>query len=117
MNAGVQIVSHNETARNRLKTSMYLSLKLAGTRHYTVWFFERGDEVLELETHYDDKAAECILELRGPNLAPITERFTDRAEFRTRLLAIERDLTSQRWRQTRRPVVLPNGWRHHTRPA
>ena len=75
-----------------------------------VWFFERANQVLELETRYDNAAAEYVLEQRTPGGPPRIERFSDAARFRERLLAIENDLNGERWRQHGTPVILRDGW-------
>lgn len=79
-----------------------------------VWFFERSAQVLELETRYDNVTAEYVFELRGPHVASETERFTDAEAFRTRLIALERILSGQRWRRNGPPVILPDGWPDRT---
>ena len=75
-----------------------------------VWFFERATEVLELETRYDNAAAEYVLEQRTPGASPRIERFSDAASFRARLRTIEDDLKGRRWSQNGAPVILPDGW-------
>ena len=79
-----------------------------------VWFFERGEQVLELETRYDNETSEYVLELRGLAAAAQTERFADAVAFRTRLVALERSLEGQRWRQDGPPIILPDGWPDRT---
>jgi hypothetical protein len=79
-----------------------------------LWFFDRGAEVLEIETRYDNDTCEYVLELRAPVDPPTVERFTDAVTFQTRLLAIEQGLSGQRWRRSGPPVVLPDGWPDRT---
>ncbi len=79
-----------------------------------VWFFERSARVLELETRYDNETSEYVVELRPPDVAAQTERFTDGAAFRKRLLALERSLSCQRWRRKGPPIILPDGWPNRT---
>ena len=75
-----------------------------------VWFFERSVNQRELETRYDNESSEYVLELRGADLPSQTERFTEAEAFRLRLVALERILGNQRWRQKGPPVFLPVGW-------
>jgi hypothetical protein len=79
-----------------------------------VWFFERSAQVLELETRYNNETSEYILEIRWPDVAPQTERFTDAAAFRTRLVALEDSLSGQQWRRNGPPIILPDGWPDRT---
>jgi hypothetical protein len=75
-----------------------------------VWFFERADEVLELETRYDNATSEYVLEQRRPGAPAEVERFKDAATFRQRLQAIETSLDGQRWEQRSTPAILSHGW-------
>lgn len=79
-----------------------------------VWFFERGEHVLELETRYDNTASEYVLEVRGLAEAAQTERFADAMAFRARLVVLERSLEGQRWRRDGPPIILPDGWPDRT---
>jgi hypothetical protein len=79
-----------------------------------LWFFDRGAEVLEIETRYDNDTSEYVLEVRAPIDAPTTERFTDAITFQSRLLEIEQGLSGQRWRRSGPPVMLPDGWPDRT---
>jgi hypothetical protein len=79
-----------------------------------LWFFDRGAEVLEIETRYDNDTSEYVLEVRAPIDAPTTERFTDAVTFQSRLLEIEQGLSGQRWRRSGPPVMLPDGWPDRT---
>ena len=79
-----------------------------------LWFFDRGAEVLEIETRYDNDTSEYVLEVRAPIDAPTTERFTDAVTLQSRLLEIEQGLSGQRWRRSGPPVMLPDGWPDRT---
>jgi hypothetical protein len=79
-----------------------------------LWFFDRGAEVLEIETRYDNDTSEYVLEVRAPIDAPTTERFTDAVTFQSRLLEIEQGLSGQKWRRSGPPVMLPDGWPDRT---
>ena len=74
-----------------------------------LWFFERDDESLKLETRYDNDTSEFVVIVRYPNGREQTERFTDSDEYGAWLEAFERNLEHQHW--TRRgPVIVRDGW-------
>lgn len=75
-----------------------------------VWFFERSNNILELETRYDNSTGDYIVERRQPGSLPLIERFNDRATFRQRLLTIEATLTAAHWQPKGAPALLPHGW-------
>jgi len=79
-----------------------------------LWFFDRGAEVLEIETRYDNETSEYVLEVRAPDAPPKSERFRDAAAFQKRLIEIEDGLGGQRWRRSGPPLVLPDGWPDRT---
>jgi hypothetical protein len=81
-----------------------------------VWFFERSSAILELETRYDNDAAEYVLIIRPPDAASTTERFSDAEAFRVRLHALEEALIADRWQRGGPPLVLPAGWPDRTPP-
>ena len=76
-----------------------------------LWFFERNDESLKLETLYDNDAAEYVVNVRYPDGREQTERFTDSDAFGAWLVKFERSLETDRWKsQADGPVLLPYGW-------
>lgn len=75
-----------------------------------LWFFERSDEQIEIETRFDNDALEYVVTVRWPDGRAHTERFPDAARFRTRLLALEQELQDEHWRNTGTPLFLPEGW-------
>ena len=79
-----------------------------------MWFFDRGSEVLEVETRYDNATFEYVLEIRAPEAAPSTERFKDAGSFQARLIEVEQGLTGQRWRRSGPPAILKDGWPDRT---
>ena len=79
-----------------------------------LWFFDRGNEVLEIETRYDNATSEYVLELRAPTVPPTVERFQTAGDFQRRLIEIEEGLGGQRWRRTGPPLILPDGWPDRT---
>ena len=75
-----------------------------------LWFFDRGAEVIEVETRYDNETSEYVVEVRAPAAAPATELFPNAVTFQKRLAEIEEGLSGQRWRRNGPPVILPDGW-------
>lgn len=75
-----------------------------------VWFFERANEKMRVETRFDKASNEYVLEMTRPGQPPEEERFRDRTEFETRLHEIEAKLEAERWVQVS-AEVLPPGWR------
>jgi len=76
-----------------------------------VWFFERDDQCVEVETRFDNDTLEFVLKVRWPDGREHAEqRYQDSASFRTRLLALEQELQETRWRNTGSPLLLPDGW-------
>ena len=81
-----------------------------------MWFFERGNERLEIKTRYDNETAEYLLEVVEPGDPRPVERFRDAAAFRARLLEVERELDHMQWRSNGAPRILPDGWPDRTPP-
>ena len=75
-----------------------------------VWFFERFDETIEIETRYDNASKMYVLERRAPGQPVQIERLSTAAEFRQRLLAIEASLSEQCWRSKAQPLIVASGW-------
>ena len=81
-----------------------------------MWFFERGNERLEIKTQYDNKTSEYVLEVVEPGQSRPIERFKDAAAFRVRLLDVERELDHMQWRSHGSPRILTDGWPDRTPP-
>jgi hypothetical protein len=75
-----------------------------------VWFFERENERIRVETRFDRNSAEYVVDVARPGEAVETERFRDRAAFRARLQLIEASLASEAWVQVS-SELLPPAWR------
>jgi hypothetical protein len=76
-----------------------------------LWFFERDDETLRLETRFDNDTSEFVVIVRYPDGHQHTERFSDLAEFGNWVKAFEGTLEHQRWtRPGHGPIFLPDGW-------
>jgi hypothetical protein len=73
-----------------------------------VWFFERGEEILRIETAHNRTAGEYVLTLHFPGSTERVERFADEAACQERLETLERQLRSDRWR-LRLAHPLPSG--------
>lgn len=76
-----------------------------------LWFFERNEEALKIETRYDNDTSEYVVIVRYPDGHEQTERFNEAEECRSWLVTFERNLETQHWTlQGGGPVFLPDGW-------
>ncbi len=75
-----------------------------------LWFYTRDQQSLTVETRYDNDTCEYVATVMGATGVPQSTRFASSEEFRTWLLALERNLTSQSWRPEGSPHILPDGW-------
>lgn len=75
-----------------------------------LWFFDRNDQHLRLETRYDNATSEYVLIVRWADGHEDTERFTDREAYRQRLVALESRLETDRWVRHGPPIIVPDGW-------
>ncbi len=75
-----------------------------------LWFFERDDESLKLETRYDNDTSEFVVVVRDPDGREHTKRFTESDAYGAWLEAFERDLEHKRWTRRHGPMVIPDGW-------
>jgi hypothetical protein len=75
-----------------------------------LWFFDRDNESLRLETRYDNETLEFVALVRYPDGRDLERRFRDRREFREWLEAFEQALEGKRWLARRGPIILPYGW-------
>jgi hypothetical protein len=73
-----------------------------------IWFFGRDDQELRVETRYANDTGEYLLVICWPD-GDQCERFTDAAEFRSRLIEVETRLEAERWARARAPVVVRDG--------
>jgi hypothetical protein len=76
-----------------------------------IWLFERGDEVVRLETRVDNASGEYVLVSSWADSPPRIERFRDYAKYQTRVLALEGQLAADHWTQVGGPTILSDGWR------
>ena len=75
-----------------------------------VWLYERRDGALRIETRFDSTTKEYVLQVEWPGRPLVTERFADRVAFEERVLALERRLEAEHWKQVGNPEILPHGW-------
>ena len=75
-----------------------------------LWFYERNNTSLRLETRYDNQTAEYVAVVHHQDGQQQTERFQKREAFRDWLVAFDQLLEAERWARQGPPVILPNGW-------
>lgn len=75
-----------------------------------LWFFERDDEIAQLETRFDNETAEYVAVVRWPDGREDIGRSPDVESYRTLLAALEAKLQDEQWRRDGPPVILPDGW-------
>ena len=75
-----------------------------------VWFFERSNDKMEIETRFDNDMFEYVIVVRESDGRERTECYADSGSFRSRLVALEQELQAERWHNTGPPLFLPNGW-------
>jgi hypothetical protein len=75
-----------------------------------IWFFERGDQAVTLETRFDRDGNEYVLTIKWPDARALTERYLALDEFRERLAALQHELDSDRWTQRGSPTLIATDW-------
>ena len=75
-----------------------------------LWFFERDDELVRLETRYDNKTSEIVVTVHWPDGRDQTQRFGDEETCRDWLVVVEQSLRHARWMRNGPPIILPYGW-------
>lgn len=77
-----------------------------------IWLFERGEEVVRLETRIDHATGEYVVDIKWASRAAETERYRDAVGFERRMVELEQQLASDQWTQAgTSPRLLPHGWR------
>lgn len=76
-----------------------------------IWLYERGPEVLRIETRFDQATSEFELIWHRPDDSRESERFATEAAFRARLESIETALKSEAWNINGSPQILSAGWK------
>ena len=74
-----------------------------------LWFFEREDLSLRLETRYDNQTSEFIVTVQWPDGRMQTERFADLEACRGWLAVFDETIEAEQWKP-KGPVILPYGW-------
>jgi hypothetical protein len=77
-----------------------------------LWFFERDDASLKLETRYDNDTSEFVVIVRYPDGHEHCERFIDGDDCRLWLEAFQQNHAVRRWTARNEPTILPYGWPH-----
>jgi hypothetical protein len=62
-----------------------------------LWFFQRGNEHLRIETTHDRTSGAFSLTVHMTDGSSLTETFPDQAAFEQRLEVLEEQLTADRW--------------------
>jgi hypothetical protein len=75
-----------------------------------LWFFERDDQTIEVETRFDNGAGDYVVIVRRPDGRSDTHRCPDAASFQTWLRALDQELQADHWHNNGLPVFLPDGW-------
>lgn len=76
-----------------------------------IWLYERGAEVLRIETRFDNDTSQFELTWRRPDGTSKVERFALEADFRARLEGVETALSTEHWNRSGAPQILRDGWR------
>lgn len=76
-----------------------------------IWMYERGAEVLRIETRFDTTASHFELIWHRPDGTSQVEKFSTEAAFRARLESVEVALEIERWNQAGSPQILREGWK------
>jgi hypothetical protein len=75
-----------------------------------LWFFERSDEQIEVETRFDNTTREYVVIIRRPDQKVESSRYRDPESLRIRLAELTEELESDDWLTSGPPVILPDGW-------
>lgn len=76
-----------------------------------IWLYERGAEVLRIETRFDNGASEFELIWHRPDGTTTSERFPTEEAFRARLAGVEAALKTEHWNRSGSPQILRQGWK------
>jgi hypothetical protein len=76
-----------------------------------IWIYQRNDEVLQLETRFDNATGEYVLIQHRPAGTQETERFLTEEEFRARLEKLSASLEEAKWNAKGPPLFLNDGWK------
>ena len=76
-----------------------------------IWMYERGVEVLRIETRFDPAASHFELIWHRPDGTMQMEKFWTESAFRARLEGVETTLKSEHWNQAGSPHIMRDGWK------
>ena len=76
-----------------------------------IWLYERGAEILKIETRFDKTTSSYELIWHRPDGTHTVEQFVSEASFRVRLEAVESVLKTDQWMSSGPPQILKDGWR------
>jgi hypothetical protein len=76
-----------------------------------IWMYERGAEVLRIETRFDAAASLFELIWHRPDGTNQVEKFSTESAYRVRLESVEEKLRTERWQQAGSPQILRDGWK------
>ena len=83
---------------------------LESQRLNMVWFWIRDNQKLQLDTRYDNDTSEFVVTVHRFDGPEQTERFTDIAAFRARLVVLERQDESEQQTDGSRPIKITVGF-------
>ena len=76
-----------------------------------IWMYERGAEVLRIETRFDAALSQFELIWHRPDATTQVEKFLTESAFRARLESVDDALKTERWNQAGSPEILRDGWK------
>lgn len=76
-----------------------------------IWLYERGPDVMRIETRFDQASSEFELIWHRPDGTSESERFATEATFRARLQSVESALNTDHWNLSGAPQILASGWK------
>ena len=76
-----------------------------------LWFFGNASRTVLIATYLDVEKRDFVCQIEWPDGQKVTERFSDRVTFRTRLTQLEAELESAGYRAIGAPEILPKDWR------
>jgi hypothetical protein len=76
-----------------------------------LWIYQRGGDVLRIETSFDNATNEYLLIIKRGQDDKRFERFKDAVSFQVRLESLENEIVQGYWKQVGDPIVLRDGWR------
>lgn len=75
-----------------------------------VWFWTRGVKELQVETRYDNVTSEFVVTVVSSDSSHTMERFKSLTAFQARLVALDRRLEAEHWKNSGPPLFIPEGF-------